>query len=323
LSASDPDGLVRFFVVDERRDEDRPPSYNVAPTDPVPAVVEHDDRRYLVTFRWGLVPHWAGDRSGASRMINARSETAADKPAYRDALLRRRCLIPAGGFYEWQRGDGDTPLPYFIHPADQSVFAFAGLWETWRDPQAPDAAPLRTCTILTMPADARLAHLPARMPEEHGAAYRTHRWHSGRAPVADNQYGVLYPGPLTLFTGIHLAGPNLTVHSWQQGLFSYPPTGGGIVTPHWSFGNHGIWPFTDYTAFDDVTEIWWDPTASGPDETGTHGPGLYRYVEGGKRFLPGNLPTTDARPFDRSGTVTIYDSPPPGETGPDYPREGR
>jgi putative SOS response-associated peptidase YedK len=164
VSASDPDGLVRFFVVDERRDEDTPPSYNVAPTDPVPAVVEHDDRRYLVTFRWGLVPHWAGDRSGASRMINARSETAADKPAYRDALLRRRCLIPAGGFYEWQRGDGDTPLPYFIHPADQSVFAFAGLWETWRDPQAPDAAPLRTCTILTMPADARLAHLHDRMP---------------------------------------------------------------------------------------------------------------------------------------------------------------
>lgn len=163
VAASDPDGLVRFFVVDERRDSDIPPSWNVAPTDPVRAVVEHDDRRYLVRFRWGLVPHWADDPRGGAKMINARSETAGDKPAYRDAWRRRRCLVPADGFYEWQVGPDGARIPTFVHPTDTPVFAFAGLWETWRGPD-PDAEPLRTCTILTMPADARLADLHPRMP---------------------------------------------------------------------------------------------------------------------------------------------------------------
>lgn len=164
VAASDPDGLVRFLVVDERRDEDHPPSYNVAPTDPVRAVVEHDDCRYLVTFRWGLVPRWADDRRIASKLINARRERVADKPAFRDAARWRRCIIPADGFYEWQVGDDGARTPHFIHPTDAPVFAFAGLWDTWRDRDDPQAPLLRTCTILTMPADARLAALHSRMP---------------------------------------------------------------------------------------------------------------------------------------------------------------
>jgi putative SOS response-associated peptidase YedK len=163
VAASDPDDLVRFFVVDERRDLDTPPSFNVAPTDPVRAVVEYDERRYLVTFRWGLVPHWAENTRGASRMINARSETAADKPAFRDALRRRRCLIPADGFYEWARREDGSSDPHFVHPTDRPVFAFAGLWDTWR-PAEPAGLPLRTCTILTLPADEGLAALHPRMP---------------------------------------------------------------------------------------------------------------------------------------------------------------
>jgi putative SOS response-associated peptidase YedK len=164
VAASDPDGLVRFLVVDERRDEDHPPSYNVAPTDPVRAVVEHDARRYLVTFRWGLVPRWAEDRRIASKLINARCETVAEKPAFREAARRRRCLIPADGFYEWQRGRDGERTPYFIHPTDAPVFAFAGLWDAWRDRGDPGVAPLRTCTIVTKAADRRLAALHPRMP---------------------------------------------------------------------------------------------------------------------------------------------------------------
>jgi putative SOS response-associated peptidase YedK len=164
VTASDPDGLVRFLVVDERRDEQLAPSYNVAPTDAVRAVAEHAGRRHLVTFRWGLVPHWADGPREAARLINARSETAADKPAFRDAFRRKRCLVPADGFYEWDRGPDGSKVPYFIHPTDAPVFAFAGLWDVWRDPSEPHAPPLRTCTILTMPAHDRLAALHDRMP---------------------------------------------------------------------------------------------------------------------------------------------------------------
>jgi putative SOS response-associated peptidase YedK len=164
VSASDPDGLVRFFVIDERKTDDLPPSYNVAPTDPVYAVAAHHERRYLVSFRWGLVPHWAESPATGAKMINARAETAAEKPAYRDALRRRRCLIPADGFYEWRKDAGGAKTPHFIHRPDEQPIAFAGLWETWRDASDPQAPPLKTCTILTRPAVEHLQVLHDRMP---------------------------------------------------------------------------------------------------------------------------------------------------------------
>lgn len=167
-----------------------------------------------------------------------------------------------------------------------------------------------------------ISFLTARGPQEAGAAYKTHVWHHGRTPTANNQYGVIYPGPFTLFTGIHMAGPNLTVHSWQKGLFNYPVTGQGRkMASTVSWGNHGLWPFTDYTAYDDVTEIWWDPAAPGEDEVGNQGAGLYRYVDGGVRYLPGTHPTSDPKAFVTEGTSTIYQTPPPGEEEPDYPHE--
>ena len=164
VSASDPDGLVRFFVIDERKTDDLPPSYNVAPTDPVYAVAAHDQRRYLVSFRWGLVPSWSESPAVGAKMINARAETAADKPAYREALRRRRCLIPADGFYEWHTDDAGVKTPHFIHRPDDQPLAFAGLWETWRDKADPHAPPLKSCTILTRPAVEQLQVLHDRMP---------------------------------------------------------------------------------------------------------------------------------------------------------------
>jgi putative SOS response-associated peptidase YedK len=164
VSTSDPDGIVRFFTVDDRQADDLPPSWNVAPTDDVYAIAEHDRRRVLVTLRWGLVPRWSTDRRAAARMINARIETVADKPAFRTAFARRRCLIPADGFYEWVALPGGTKQPYFIHHADDAPLALAGLWETWRDPAQPTAPVLRSCTILTTAADETMAALHHRMP---------------------------------------------------------------------------------------------------------------------------------------------------------------
>ncbi|CAN5862190.1 SOS response-associated peptidase [soil metagenome] len=160
VAASDPDQFAAWFDVDDRRTDELPASYNVAPTMSVYAVSEHREQRYLVSFRWGLVPTWADDPKVGSRMINARRESIADKPAYRTALRRRRCIIPADGFYEWQKHPhGKTP--YYIHRADGRPLAFAGLWEGWKQ---PDGEWLRTCTIITGAADERLTDLHPRMP---------------------------------------------------------------------------------------------------------------------------------------------------------------
>jgi putative SOS response-associated peptidase YedK len=160
VAAAEPDQLAVWFDVDDRRTDELPASWNVAPTMPVYAVAEHADRRHLVSFRWGLVPTWADDQKIGSRMINARSESVAEKPAFRTALQRRRCIIPADGFYEWQRmPTGRTP--YFIHRDDGLPLAFAGLWEGW---QQPDGSWLRTCAIITGAAAGAMADLHPRMP---------------------------------------------------------------------------------------------------------------------------------------------------------------
>ncbi len=147
--------------------------YNVAPTKPVLAVVTRHPRdadgvadpdrtvRSIRVMRWGLVPHWAKDPKIGSRMINARAESAAGKPAFRDALARRRCLLPADGWYEWQRS-GAQKQPFFMTPADGSSLALAGLWSTWRGPDTD--APLVTCTVLTTDAVGPLAEIHDRMP---------------------------------------------------------------------------------------------------------------------------------------------------------------
>ncbi|MFN2495068.1 MAG: SOS response-associated peptidase [Pseudonocardiaceae bacterium] len=151
------------------------PRYNVAPTTPVLSVVTRHPRdaegvadpertqRSIRVMRWGLVPHWAKDPGVGSRMINARAESAATKPAFRDALARRRCLLPADGWYEWQTGPGNRKQPFFITPADGAGLAMAGLWATWRGPHAADS-PLVTCAVLTTEAVGPLAEIHGRMP---------------------------------------------------------------------------------------------------------------------------------------------------------------
>ena len=147
----------RFSI--ERIVVDLPPRYNVAPTQPV-AVVVQPSQRHLEAFKWGLVPFWAKDPKIGNRMINARAETLAEKPAYRAALKRRRCLIPASGFFEWKKAEKEK-IPHYIHMADDYPFAMAGLWEEWTSP-ADEI--LHTCTIITTQANAFMTPIHHRMP---------------------------------------------------------------------------------------------------------------------------------------------------------------
>jgi putative SOS response-associated peptidase YedK len=161
-STTPPSLLAERFAVDEvRLDEDLAPRWNVAPTLAVLAVAESPSsgQRRLGTFRWGLVPSWAKDPSAGSKMINARAETVAEKPAYRKALVKRRCIIPADAFYEWH-----DKRPHAIARRDGEPLAFAGLWEVWRNPNDPDRSPLRSCVIITTQANDALAPLHDRMP---------------------------------------------------------------------------------------------------------------------------------------------------------------
>ena len=128
--------LEKFAAERDTVGEDRNPDYNVAPTKRIYAVLDHKEDRELRLVRWGLVPSWAKDTSGGARMINARAETVASKPSFRSAFGKRRCLIPADGYYEWQTV-GKAKQPYYIYRTDGGVLAFAGIYELWRDASAP------------------------------------------------------------------------------------------------------------------------------------------------------------------------------------------
>jgi putative SOS response-associated peptidase YedK len=138
-----------------------PPRYNLTPGQAVAAVREHDGRRRLDALQWGLVPFWAKDAGVGRRLINARLDSVAEKPAFREAWARRRCLIPASGFYEWSEPKGGRKRPYFIHPRDEPLFALAGLWERWH---TAGGAKLETCVIVTTAANAQLLAVHDRMP---------------------------------------------------------------------------------------------------------------------------------------------------------------
>lgn len=163
------DELVEIFDVPDAREsaleELGLPRYNIAPSQEAPALVLGSDGRRLGPLRWGLVPFWADDPSIGNRLINARSETAHEKPAFRQAFRKRRCLIPADGFYEWKKpesGNG-SKTPYWIHHQDDEILTMAGLWERW-EPEEEDEGPLTTFTILTTDASEGMSHIHPRMP---------------------------------------------------------------------------------------------------------------------------------------------------------------
>ena len=237
-SSRQPDDLVEEFEVEQTELPRLEPDWNVAPTKPVYGVVARPPRddegevraeepeRQLRVLTWGLVPFWAKDPSIGSRMINARMETVAEKPAFRRAFERRRAILPADGYFEWYptqettRAGKPRKQPYFIRPADGGVLAMAGLYEIWRDPDRADDDPERfrwTCTVLTTQAEDSLGHIhdrmPLMLPRERYA-----EWLDPRVQDRDTLLGLLEPAapgrleafPVpTLVSNVRNNGPEL------------------------------------------------------------------------------------------------------------------
>lgn len=153
--------LTQAFPWIDEPPPEQPARYNIAPTQPILVVANNSADRFE-HFHWGLIPSWAKDRAIGNRMINARAETLAEKPAFRTALRRRRCLVPADGFYEWKKDSGGkTKTPMRITMASGEVFAFAGLWDAW---QAPDGSVVPSCTLITTEPNELMSDIHDRMP---------------------------------------------------------------------------------------------------------------------------------------------------------------
>jgi putative SOS response-associated peptidase YedK len=250
-SSRQPEDLVEEFEI---RSSDLPhlePDFNVAPTKEVYAVVERppksepknqhsgdkesEPERQLRALTWGLVPFWAKDPKVGSRMINARMETVAEKPAYRRAFERRRAILPADGYFEWYPTDELTKAgkprkqPYFIKPKDDGVLAMAGLYEIWRDPAKAEDDPSRflwTCTVLTTSAEDSLGHIHDRMPLMLSPD-RYEAWLDPRTSATDELLALLEPAapgrleafPVsTLVSNVQNNGPELVVPLPLEGL---------------------------------------------------------------------------------------------------------
>src|SRR5436190_1128408 len=158
LISSSPEAMRRLFGYPEQ--PNFPPRYNVAPTQPVPIVRLAEGKRQFALVRWGLIPPWVKDPRDFSLLVNARAESVNDKPAFRNAMRRRRCLFPADGFYEW-KDDAGRKRPFCVRPRDGAPVAFAGLWETWMGPNGEE---METVAIITTLASRDIAHIHDRMP---------------------------------------------------------------------------------------------------------------------------------------------------------------
>jgi hypothetical protein len=161
--------------------------------------------------------------------------------------------------------------------------------------------------------------LAARFTPEQAPSFSLYKWFKGTNPPAIDTNPVLFPQPALFFSGVQAAGPNLNYDTFKQGLFERPTLKQAVTQSYISYGRQGFWDYDDYNGGDDMTEVWWDPTAKGPDEIRKQGTGMWRFVDGGKRYLPGKWPKGESKAFDKAGTVTILDEPPAGEKPKDYP----
>lgn len=157
-----PEEIEKEFHVGKLDPKIFEPRYNIAPTQHIPAVLEKDGERIIEVLKWGLIPSWSKDDSFAAKLINARAETLAEKPSFREAFKKRRCIIPASGFYEWDKKGKGAKQPYYFYLKDKGVFGFAGLRETWLDKESGES--VETCAIITTEANEILEPVHDRMP---------------------------------------------------------------------------------------------------------------------------------------------------------------
>ena len=209
VTSSNPEEIAAYFGA-EKPEVELSQNYNVAPTNDIYAVVENPDgTRRLQVFHWGLVPSWAKDTKIGSKMINARSETILEKPAFKPLIKAKRCIVPMDGFFEWKAGEEGGPVtakgkpakqPYFIHRLDGEPLAVAGLWAAWRDKEAgPDAPWLHSCTVITTEANGTMSPIHDRMPVILPAS----QWDKWLDPENNDLVelnGLLVPAPDTILT---------------------------------------------------------------------------------------------------------------------------
>lgn len=159
--ATPEDEIIEYFGIDQVH-RSLEASYNIAPGQQIPVVLARQEKKHLGTLQWGLIPHWTRDLKKAPKPINARGESAHEKASFRQAFARRRCLIPANGFYEWEKGaKGKNKTPYYVKLQSQPLFAMAGLWDRWTSPEGEEH---NTCTIVTTEANSTIHHIHPRMP---------------------------------------------------------------------------------------------------------------------------------------------------------------
>lgn len=164
-----------------------------------------------------------------------------------------------------------------------------------------------------------VSSLPARVPQDQSESWRNYEWFYGEEPAAKKTVTVINEPLRILMTGIHMAGPKLTPETFRDGLFAYPPSGGLPTNPRISWGDHDLFRAPDFNAVDDMQVIWWDAEAEGPDEQGEEGKGMMMSADGGRRYLPGEMPHTPANVFDPDGAVALYDEVPAEAKPPSYP----
>ena len=232
VSASPPDELARYFDVDAVAEKVLDDSFNVAPTNDVYVVVETGGLRRLDTFHWGLVPFWAKDMKVGQKMINARAETLTDRNAYKHAFKKRRCLIPADGFFEWKKIPGQkAKQPMYIHRPDGEPLAFAGLWELWK-PKNDDGSTnddpsswVRSCTIITGQPNETVAPIHDRMPVMLPPSAWTD-WLSPENDDLDALGKLLVPAPASLITAHPVSTRVNSVRDKDSGLIEpFDPEG--------------------------------------------------------------------------------------------------
>jgi putative SOS response-associated peptidase YedK len=210
-SSRRPEDLVSWYDVDEPPEEELAPSWNVAPTDPVYAVVQSKEGvRQLRVLRWGLVPSWSKDAKGAARMINARQESVKEKPAFRKAFAGRRCLMPADGYYEWKQ-EGPDKQPWYLSTPEP--LSMAGLYEHWK---SPEGEWLSTCTIITTSAPDDLGEIhdrtPLLVPREHWGSWLDRSVVDPGDLLVPGTQGVLEAWPVGKDVGnVRNNGPDLVV----------------------------------------------------------------------------------------------------------------
>ena len=159
--AIDPETLQSRFIISSETFLEHLPRYNIAPQQLVPVIIQRDGGRTPELMRWGLIPFWAKDASIGNKLINARAETLAEKPSFKRSFKRRRCLIPADGFYEWRKGGGGKKTPVRIMLKSEAPFAFAGLWDAW---QPPEGDKISSFTIITTEPNELIKPIHHRMP---------------------------------------------------------------------------------------------------------------------------------------------------------------